>query len=186
MAASKPAPSVRIVGGEWRGRRIAVPASDVRPTPDRVRETVFNWLQPWIDGARCLDLFAGTGAFGFEALSRGAASAVLVERDPVAVHNLQATKTALKADAARIEPTSAALFLQAKPQPFDIVFLDPPFASGELAAVLAQLSQGWIAPAGLIYIESPAAAGTPALPPSWTWLRNKTAGQVGYHLARGA
>lgn len=186
MAANKSVASVRIVGGEWRGRRIAVPATDVRPTPDRVRETVFNWLMPWIDGARCLDLFAGTGAFGFEALSRGAASVVLVERDPTAAHNLQATKNALNAECARVVPASAQLFLQAPAQPFDIVFLDPPFASGELAMALARLNHGWIAPGGLIYIESPAAAGLPALPLDWKWLRNKAAGHVGYNLARRA
>ena len=176
---------MRIVGGEWRGRRIAVPPT-ARPTPDRVRETVFNWLMPWIDGARCLDLFAGTGAFGFEALSRGAASAVLVERDPMAVQGLQATKTALNAASARIVPGSAEAFLQGPPQPFDIAFIDPPFASSELATVLARLHGGWIAPGGLIYIESAADAGLPALPSDWAWVRNKTAGQVGYNLARRA
>lgn len=177
--------SVRIIGGQWRSRRIEFPERDgLRPTPDRVRETVFNWLAPWLAGARCLDLFAGSGAFAFEALSRGAAHAVLVEREPEALAALHANRQRLNAEAAEIVAGDALEYLNRNVMPFDIVFLDPPYASRLLEPCLTRLAeQGWVRPGGYVYLETPEEQ-PPALPPGWTLLRSKTAGQVGYHLAQ--
>jgi 16S rRNA (guanine966-N2)-methyltransferase len=176
---------VRIIGGQWRSRRLEFPERDgLRPTPDRVRETVFNWLAPRLAGARCLDLFAGSGAFGFEALSRGAARAVLVERDAKALTALHDNRQRLQAETAEIVAGDALEFLNRPVEPFDIVFLDPPYASGLLAPCLARLAErGWVRPGGFIYLEAPEGQ-PPALPAGWTLMRSKTAGQVGYHLAQ--
>jgi 16S rRNA (guanine966-N2)-methyltransferase len=176
---------VRIIGGAWRSRRLEFSASaGLRPTPDRVRETVFNWLAPFLPGARCLDLFAGSGAFGFEALSRGAARAVLVEQAPAALAALRANRAKLAADAAEIVPADARDYLGGRIESFDIVFLDPPYASGLLAPCLAALAaRDWVRPGGFVYLE--ARDGTlPELPAGWKPIRSKTAGQVGYHLVR--
>ncbi len=177
--------TVRIIGGQWRSRRLEFPERDgLRPTPDRVRETVFNWLAPRLAGARCLDLFAGSGAFGFEALSRGAARAVLVERDAKALTALHDNRQRLQAETAEIVAGDALEFLNRPVEPFDIVFLDPPYASGLLAPCLARLAErGWVRPGGYIYLEAPEKQ-PPALPAGWTLMRSKTAGQVGYHLAQ--
>ncbi len=121
---------VRIIGGKWRGRNIAVAASgDLRPTPNRIRETVFNWLSPRIEGAVCLDLFAGSGALGFEALSRGAANVVMLDTDPMAIAMLQHTQARLGADAVKIIRQDALDWLEQNTVKYDIVFLDPPFQS---------------------------------------------------------
>ncbi len=177
---------VRIVGGRWRGRRLHFPTgTTIRPTPDRVRETLFNWLQPMIVGARCLDAFAGSGALGFEALSRGAATAVLVENDRAVVRYLREVAALLGADSARIVEADALAFLGRPAEAFDLVFLDPPFTAGLMPALLGRLAKGgWLAPGAFVYLESPAAEGEPALPPGWTLHRSKRAGEVGYHLAR--
>lgn len=176
---------LRIIGGRWRGVPIVFPARpELRPTPDRVRETIFNWLQPVIADARCLDLFAGSGALGFEALSRGAAQVVLVDRDRQIVEQLRATATKLATQQAECVMSEAQRFLSQAPTAFDIVFLDPPYASGVLAEVCQRLSEGWLAPSALVYAEAPADAGLPVLPTGWTVHRSKTAGQVGYHLLR--
>lgn len=180
------APSeVRIIGGVWRSRRLSFPASaGLRPTPDRVRETVFNWLTPALPGASCLDLFAGTGAFGFEALSRGAARALLVEKQIEAVEALRANSARLKAEAAEIVHADALQWLRRPAQAFNIVFLDPPYASGLLGPCIELLeANAWIKPGGLVYIETPKGETAP-LPAHWQIVRTKTAGQVGYHLAR--
>ncbi len=176
---------VRIIGGHWRSRRLEFPQSaGLRPTPDRVRETVFNWLAPVLPGAACLDLFAGSGAFGFEAVSRGAARAVLVERDAGAVAALHASRAKLAADATEIVAGDALAYLNGPVFAFDVVFLDPPYAAGLLAPCLALLAaRGWLRPGGWVYLEAPAGE-TPALPSGWEIVRSKTAGQVGYHLAR--
>jgi 16S rRNA (guanine966-N2)-methyltransferase len=179
---------LRIIGGNWRGRKLRFPAVElIRPTPDRVRETLFNWLGARIGGARCLDLFAGSGALGLEALSRGAAAVTFVERDAAAVQALAATLSAWGAQAARVERADALVFLGGAPQPCDVVFLDPPFGAGLLAAAAAALERGgWLAPAALIYVECAAREDPPALPQSWRALKGKRAGEVGYHLyARG-
>jgi 16S rRNA (guanine966-N2)-methyltransferase len=156
-----------------------------------VRETLINWLAPRIVGARCLDLFAGSGALALEALSRGAESAVLVEQNAVAARSLAELIATLDAKAARVERDDALRFLGRSGTPFDIVFLDPPFAAGLLSKAAELLEQhGWLAPDALIYVESSAREPLPALPPSWQQLKAKQAGEVGYHLfariARGS
>ena len=175
---------LRIIGGTWRGRKLRFPAVElIRPTPDRVRETLFNWLGARIGGARCLDLFAGSGALGLEALSRGAAAVTFVERDAAAVHALAATLTAWGAPDTRVERADALVFLAGVPQPCDVVFLDPPFGAGLLEPAAAALERGgWLAPTALIYVECAAREGPPALPESWRALKGKRAGEVGYHL----
>lgn len=182
---------LRIIGGTWRGRRLRFPPSpEIRPTPDRVRETLFNWLAAHVPGARCLDLFAGSGALGLEALSRGAAHVTFVERDPVAAREIAARLEEWGAHSARVAQSDARHFLDATPaEAFDIVFLDPPFASALLPETVARLEQGdWLADDALVYVESPAASASPAVPQRWRPLKAKQAGEVGYHLysrARG-
>ncbi len=176
---------VRIIGGRWRGRRIRVPdRQGLRPTPDRVRETLFNWLAPGIGGSRCLDLFAGTGALGLEAASRGAAQVVLVEQDRESAGRLREVAAALAPGAIEVVQDDVLAWLGSPPRPFDIVFLDPPYGSGLLdAAIRALESGGWLAPGARIYMEAPAAQGAPRLPGGWTLHRSGRAGAVGYHLA---
>jgi 16S rRNA (guanine966-N2)-methyltransferase len=144
---------------------------------------VFNWLAPVVPGARCLDLFAGTGALGLEALSRGAAHCVFVEADAVAVRQLRAALALLHCESADVVPGDALKFLASAPRPVDLVFVDPPYAADLLPAVCERLEQGWLAPAARVYLEGPADAGPPSLRPGWTLLRSARAGQVGYHLA---
>ncbi|HEV7135601.1 MAG TPA: 16S rRNA (guanine(966)-N(2))-methyltransferase RsmD [Steroidobacteraceae bacterium] len=178
--------TLRIIAGAWRGRRLRFPPSpQIRPTPDRVRETLFNWLSLRVPGARCLDLFAGSGALGLEALSRGAAHVTFVERDAAAAREIAARLEEWGARTARVDPSDAHRFLDAAPeQPFDIAFLDPPFASALLEESAARLERGgWLADDALIYIEYPAAADpAAALPQNWARRRSKRAGDVGYHL----
>jgi 16S rRNA (guanine966-N2)-methyltransferase len=175
--------SVRIIGGRFRGRRISFPPlASIRPTPDRVRETLFNWLQPVIADARCLDLFAGSGVLGLEALSRGAAHVVFVDREPAVASHLRDTLRTLGADATSVRASDAMRFLQTPSECFDIVFLDPPFAANVLDEVCAHLAAGWLAPGAYVYLECPAGSALPELPPGWAVHRSKRAGQVGYHL----
>jgi 16S rRNA (guanine966-N2)-methyltransferase len=179
---------LRIIGGSWRGRRLRFPATAlIRPTPDRVRETLFNWLGARVAGARCLDLFAGSGALGLEALSRGAAHVTFVERDAAAVRELRARLEEWGARDAQVERGDALAFLAGSARGFDIVFLDPPFAAGLLGAAAALLEgNGWLSGAALIYVECGARAGVPPLPARWQPHKAKRAGEVGYHLyARG-
>ena len=179
---------LRIIGGSWRGRRLRFPAvALIRPTPDRVRETLFNWLGTRVVGARCLDLFAGSGALGLEALSRGAVHVTFVERETSAVRALEATLADWGARGAQVERGDALGFLGGPARPFDIVFLDPPFDSGLLAAAAALLERNaWLAAPAYVYVECAAREGPPALPPGWLPLKAKRAGEVGYHLyARG-
>jgi 16S rRNA (guanine966-N2)-methyltransferase len=177
---------IRIIGGQWRGRKLPVLTQEgLRPTPDRVRETLFNWLAPVIDGARCLDLFAGTGALCLEALSRGAAEVVMVERAAHVAEQLRQNLATLKAHGAAVVETDAAAYLQRPVEPFDIVFLDPPFAAGLIApCALALEARGWLVPRGLVYIEAPAALQPLPVPATWEFAKSKRAGQVGYHLLR--
>lgn len=178
---------LRIVGGEWRGRRVKLAAgAPIRPTPDRVRETLFNWLQPVIRGARCLDLFAGSGALGLEALSRGAREVVFVDRDARAIRQIAATLEAFAAPAMPVHVSDALAFLRGAASPFDVVFLDPPFASGLLANTSARLEdKGWLAANALIYIEAAHRDGPPVLPATWRLAKAKRAGEVGYYLVEG-
>jgi 16S rRNA (guanine966-N2)-methyltransferase len=175
---------LRIIGGTWRGRRLRFPPQDeIRPTPDRVRETLFNWLGPRVVGSRCLDLFAGSGALGLEALSRGAAQVTFVERDGVAVRELRARLAEWGAVGGQVEHMDALRFLASPAQPFEIVFLDPPFDAGLLPQVAALLEdQHWLSAAAMIYVETDAGSGLPALPAAWQVTRAKQAGMVGYHL----
>jgi 16S rRNA (guanine966-N2)-methyltransferase len=179
--------SVRIIAGAWRGRRIHFPDMPaLRPTPDRVRETLFNWLQHSIAGARCLDLFAGSGALGLEALSRGAREAVFVEQFPAAARALGEQLVRFGGAAkGRILEMGAARFLRNTGAPFDIAFLDPPFGTNALAEYIPLLDSGeWLTVGALVYLENERAAGVPALPDHWELLKSKSAGEVGYHLAR--
>jgi 16S rRNA (guanine966-N2)-methyltransferase len=178
---------VRIIGGEWRGRKLHFPeVAGLRPTPDRVRETVFNWLQFDLAGRRCLDLFAGSGAFGFESLSRGAAEVVFVERDAAAADAIRGMLGTLRCERGRVVQEDALHWLAVGPsRPFDIVYVDPPYAERRLPAVVEQLERGgWLAPVASIYLEDAAVHGVPVLPTGWNMHRSKRAGDVGYHLAR--
>lgn len=150
--------SVRIIAGNWRGSRIPVPAeSGVRPTPDRVRETLFNWLSVMISGARCLDLFAGTGILGFEALSRQAEEVWFVETDSLLVRSLRTQITRFSADAKIIHEDASAVLEGPVSRQFDIVFLDPPYER-PLEPLLAKLSP-WLAPRARVYVERPQIGG---------------------------
>jgi 16S rRNA (guanine966-N2)-methyltransferase len=177
--------TVRIVGGEWRGRRLSFPdVAGLRPTPDPVRETLFNWLMPVIRGARCLDLFAGSGVLGFEALSRGAAAAVLVERAALAAGALRETARVLGAgDRAAIHAQPAQVYLAAAVGPFDVVFLDPPFDAQALPAAFGALVRpGLLASDAMVYAETRSGEPLPPLPAGWRIHRSGRAGEVGYHL----
>lgn len=176
---------LRIIGGRWRGVPISFPDHiELRPSPDRVRETLFNWLAPIILDARCLDLFAGSGALGIEALSRGAAAAVFVERAAKVAQGIQHTLQRLAAQGATVLMADARQYLDARvEQPFDIVFLDPPYSAGLLQEACAKLAaNGWLAPSARVYLESPAQDPLPRLPVNWVVQRSRQAGQVGYHL----
>ncbi|GAC1663898.1 MAG: 16S rRNA (guanine(966)-N(2))-methyltransferase RsmD [Steroidobacteraceae bacterium] len=178
--------SVRIIGGGWRGRRVRFPdIPGLRPTPDRVRETLFNWLQQAIVDARCLDLFAGSGALGLEALSRGAKELVFVEQSVAASRALQEQLIRFGAGASgQVVEMGAARYLRSPPQAFDIVFLDPPFGQDALAEYVPLLDGGaWLARGALVYLENEKTAGVPTLPPRWQLLKSKSAGEVGNQLA---
>jgi 16S rRNA (guanine966-N2)-methyltransferase len=159
----------------------------IRPTPDRVRETLFNWLQHVIAGSRCLDLFAGSGALGLEALSRGAGQVVFVDRERAVIEQLRQTLTVLGATGARLISLDAQHYLDGDAQPFDVVFLDPPFTAEYLPQICATLeARGWLAARAYIYIEQRSQVGPPALPAGWNLLKSGRAGEVGYHLAQRA
>ncbi len=181
---------IRIIGGRWRGRQLTFPATpDLRPTGDRVRETLFNWLQPHLANGNCLDLFAGSGALGFEALSRGATALESVELNSAAAQALRANLAALGGHNCSITTADAVTWLMKTPphNTFDIVFLDPPFASN-LSHKVAHLLEdnGWLNANALIYIEAPShrATGNPAekLPDNWQLVKQKVAGDVDYRL----
>jgi 16S rRNA (guanine966-N2)-methyltransferase len=176
---------LRIIAGQWKGRRWQFPETQIRPTSDRVRETLFNWLQGRVEGRHCLDLYAGSGALGLEALSRGAAHCVFVDRDAQAIAGLGDVLRAWGADSGRAElvHATAEKYLARTARAFELVFLDPPFAASALAAVAAQLqARGWLAPGCLVYFEHPRSGGLPPLPAGWTALRKGAAGAVGYDL----
>jgi len=181
---------VRVIGGRLRSRRIAVPnVPGVRPSPDRVRETLFNWLQAVVPGARCLDLFAGSGALGFEAWSRDARAVVAVDANAQVAAHLQAQARLLGipegAQGLQVVCAQAMTYLNQPATPFDIVFLDPPFHQGWVSQVCAQLVAGaWLAPHAYVYIEAEATLTELSLPMGWTVWRSRKAGQVGYHLVR--
>ena len=170
---------MRIIGGEHRGRRIAVlDRPGLRPTPDRVRETLFNWLGQRLQGRACLDLFAGSGALGFEAASRGAARVVMVENDHAAFRALETARDSIGLRTVELVYGDAFDYLQGAAGVFDVVFLDPPFGQNALAATLERLPRG-LAPAARVYVEAPTLleAGT-----GWRELKRARAGQVSYQL----
>ncbi len=178
---------VRIIGGKWRGRRLSFPSiPGLRPSPDRVRETLFNWLAADIVDARCLDLFAGSGVLGFEALSRGAQHSILVDQDVVIIQQLGASSTMLQAESLEIHCGDSAQFITGyKGESFDIVFLDPPFQSDLLALAIKQLnSSGCLAKQALIYIETGTELLAAHLPDTWEILKSKQAGDVRFYLIR--
>lgn len=174
---------VQIIGGNWRRRQLAFPATaTIRPTPAKIRETLFNWLQNYIVGSVCLDLFAGSGALGFEAASRGAKSALLVEKDRATCTALRTAARKLCASQVQINHSSAGDFLQSPPLPLDIVFIDPPFAGNLLATTCQQLeNNGWLQPKTLLYLET-AKLDPPNTPSNWHNLKHKRAGQVASYL----
>lgn len=176
---------MRIIAGRWRRRRlpVAVPGR-LRPTPDRVRETVFNWLRDDIEGARCLDLFAGTGALGFEAASRGAASVVMVERDRSLAAALGSAVRVLGAGNVEVVRADALAWMPPPESRFDIVFLDPPYAGPAPEAALARLDRlDALAARCLVYLETNRDPAAIELPPGWRFVRARRAGRVRYHLA---
>ncbi|NQD35728.1 16S rRNA (guanine(966)-N(2))-methyltransferase RsmD [Permianibacter sp. IMCC34836] len=177
---------VRIIAGRYRGRRLQFPAAPgLRPTGDRLRETLFSWLQTELPGARCLDLFAGSGALGFEAASRGASDVVMVEANASVAAALQANISKLAATEIRLVRGDALHYLQQEQQPFAVIFLDPPFHGDWLDKVLALIAaRALLRPGGWIYIENERDAGAPVLPAGWHWYREKEAGQVRYALAQ--
>ncbi|SFN53300.1 16S rRNA (guanine(966)-N(2))-methyltransferase [Xenorhabdus japonica] len=179
---------IRIIGGKWRGRKLPVPDSDgLRPTTDRVRETLFNWLMPIIQDARCLDCFSGSGALGFEALSRYASHATLIEYDRNVAKQLSVNLASLKAENADVVQGSALQYLNESlngtETPYNVVFLDPPFRKGMLAETINLLeTNGWLAEESWIYVEAEAESAATEVPPNWKLHREKIAGQVAYRL----
>ncbi|KNC11090.1 16S rRNA methyltransferase [Klebsiella sp. RIT-PI-d] len=175
---------IRIIGGQWRGRKLPVPDSPgLRPTTDRVRETLFNWLAPSMVDARCLDCFAGSGALGLEALSRYAANATLLEMERSVARQLQKNLATLNAAQGRVEIVNTLAFLNQPGTPHDIVFVDPPFRQGLLEQTLNLLENNhWLADNALVYVESEVENGMPPVPAHWQLYREKVAGQVAYRL----
>ncbi len=189
-ANTKPRPGrLRIVAGKWRSRLLDIAdVPGLRPTSERIRETLFNWLAPSIQGARCLDLFAGTGALGFEALSRGAATVVFVDSSRRAINAIENSVQTLHAAGASVHCGDAEAYLRtASRESFDIVFLDPPFADDRLEDVCRLIDElGLLAPGGRVYLEQDRAKPAIELPGRWSLLRDKTAGNVRYRLAAAA
>lgn len=177
---------LRIIGGQWRSRKLPFPSIDgLRPTPDRVRETLFNWLAPVMTGAKCLDLFAGSGALGLEALSRGAAEVVMLDQHPKVIAQLKANLELLQCEQALLKTTRAEDYL-ARPadKKFDIVFLDPPYRNNLIAPCCELLAANhWLSSQARVYLELEKEASLPDLPTNWEVVREKTAGQVAYYLA---
>ncbi len=173
---------VRIIGGEWRSRFITFPdQQDLRPTPDRVRETLFNWLGQDLTGLRCLDLFAGSGALGFEAASRGAKQVTMVERERDACAALEANRKTLNATRVEIVRADALHFLRGAPGVYDVVFVDPPFAAAGVWAALFEMLPPWLTAAACVYCES----GDKLTPPAgWAVHKQSRAGQVHYQLLK--
>jgi 16S rRNA (guanine966-N2)-methyltransferase len=179
---------VRIIGGMWRRRKIAFPSRPgLRPSPDRTRVTLFNWLAGAVEGRRCLDLFAGSGVLGFEAASRGAIEVVLIERDAATVRALEASRQRLGASTCRIQRSDAPRWLAKAPAtPFDIVFLDPPFDGQLLEAALSGLAQrALVSAGGCVYIEHRRGAA-PRVGQAWRVVKSTRAGESEAHLLRPA
>ncbi|WP_343815021.1 16S rRNA (guanine(966)-N(2))-methyltransferase RsmD [Colwellia asteriadis] len=173
---------IRIIAGKHRGRKLPVLMADgLRPTTDRVKETVFNWLMPYIPQAQCLDCFAGSGGLGFEALSRGAKTVTLIELNKAAAKQLQANKALLSANEINVINNDALSFLQQTTDTFDVVFIDPPFRQNLVAQTAIALNAGKLTDNAMIYVEMEVES-TQQLPSNWALLKEKTAGQVIYQL----
>ncbi len=185
LSTNVPLSELRIIGGQWRGRKLRFAAIEgVRPTGDRIRETLFNWLMFDIADTRCLDLFAGSGALGFEAASRGAREVVLVERNTKVAEQLLENSKLLNYNF-EIEKTDAEHFLASKPPPFDIVFLDPPFGENCVEQLLDLLEKNnCLAEDALVYVEISVANSLPVLNTHWSLLKEKETGQVRYALLK--
>jgi len=186
MSKSGKSNSVRIIGGNWRGRRLTVAdVPGLRPSGDRCRETLFNWLQPWIPDADCADLFAGTGALGFEAASRGAASVLMIEKHPRAQEVLRQSIEQLQAVQVNLQTGGAmSMIEEIKPDSFDIIFVDPPFDSNLAGLVLERLDKiGCVRRGGFVYVESPANKAI-APPADWRVWRDQQLGEVRMQLFR--
>jgi 16S rRNA (guanine966-N2)-methyltransferase len=177
---------IRIIGGSWRGRKLAViDAPGLRPTPDRIRETLFNWLGVKCRDAAVLDCFAGSGALGFEALSRGAASLVALELQPLVVAAIRAEAKRLQSDVVEVCAGDALHSIGRMQQRFDIVFIDPPYAEAQLRdRVFAELeANDCLNPGALIYFEWPRAESFKLPSPALQWLKQKSAGRIDYAIA---
>jgi 16S rRNA (guanine966-N2)-methyltransferase len=174
--------TLRIIGGDWRGRKLEFPPSpNLRPTGDRIRETLFNWLAPGIRGSRCLDLFAGSGALGLEALSRGASHCTFLETSAIAINVIGNHLTQLNAGGRGRVVNTNALFWQ--DDPFDIVFVDPPFSEGLAIESLSHLINNRLLTAGaLVYLEVPSTTSLENLPTCLSVVRDKRTGSVRYLL----
>jgi 16S rRNA (guanine966-N2)-methyltransferase len=185
---SIPSSHLRIIGGEWRGRKLEFLSIDgLRPTPDRVRETLFNWIQTAVPGAQCLDLFSGSGALGFEALSRGADSATFVERDIACARQLNSNIQHLKCQKGEVIQADVITWLSARQadldNAYDIAFMDPPFRQNLVSPCCELLEQKNLLREGaLIYVETESELADPGVPHHWHEYRKKTAGQVTYRL----
>ena len=177
--------NLRIIGGEWRSRKLSFPdLPGLRPTPDRVRETLFNWLAPYVAGAKIIDLFAGSGAVFLEALSRGAASGLALDSSNVAISSLREHLGTLRCTVGQAQTADALRYQESQPAtPFDLAFLDPPFNQNLLPAACALLEErGWLADNAWIYTESETAPSTLGLPGTWRLHREQKSGQVYYAL----
>lgn len=184
-ASAKHASKLRIIGGDWRSRQLPILDLDgLRPTTDRVRETVFNWLNFEIPGARCLDLFSGSGALGFESLSRGAKSCTFVELNRAVAQQIKHNLVSLNSDHGDVVNSDAIAYLHTPPSAYDVIFLDPPFRKGLLDKILPLLSDEWVKPNGYIYIERESEQALSALPAHWQLEKEKRAGQLTYALYR--
>jgi len=175
--------SIRIIAGLHRGRKLPVlMAEGLRPTTDRVKETVFNWLMPFIQDSNCLDCFAGSGGLGFEALSRGASHVSLIELNKAAALQLKENQQLLKTDNITIINSDAISFIKSNTQKFDVVFLDPPFRKGFVEQTTQLLNENSLADNALIYIEMESEQNDQKLPLNWKLMKEKVAGQVIYRL----
>ncbi|MGJ8692861.1 MAG: 16S rRNA (guanine(966)-N(2))-methyltransferase RsmD [Thalassotalea sp.] len=179
--------NIRIIAGKHRGRKLPVILADgLRPTTDRIKETVFNWLMPYVQDSRCLDCFSGAGSLGFEAFSRGAKAVTLIELNKLAAKQLSVNCLTLKADAIEVINADALNYLAVnKPtinEQFNLIFIDPPFRKNLCDLTIEKLQQGWIAPKAIIYIETEKEAQTLNIPNHWQLLKEKSAGQVSYRL----
>lgn len=175
---------LRIIGGAWRSRVIEFPDTpELRPSPARVRETLFNWLQYDLMASRCLDLFAGSGALGFEAASRGAKTVVQIEKNTLACTHLRRNAEQLAAVQVQVVQTDVFRYLEGEAAVFEVVFLDPPFKQGWVVPCCQQLEvNGWLSPHAKIYLETESGLVLEGLPENWQRLRAKTAGDVAYQL----